>query len=98
MINKYRLASFPRGQMSVSSFCRSSDLPRSNRLPAHTSSGNRLNGTILWSSQQRDCTGFSPISLLIQASKETLRGTKHCKDSERRMQYKINLVIFIAEL
>ena len=33
MINKYRLASFPRGQMSVSSFCRSSDSPRSNRLP-----------------------------------------------------------------
>ncbi len=33
MINKYRLASFPREQMSVNLSCRSSDSPRSNRLP-----------------------------------------------------------------
>lgn len=34
MKNKYRLVSFPRGEMSVNLSCRSSDSLRPNRLPA----------------------------------------------------------------
>ncbi len=65
MTNKYRLVSFPREQMSVNLSCRSSDSLRFNHLPTLAGSGNRLTETTLWSIQQRDCTGFSPVSLLI---------------------------------
>ncbi len=76
MKNKYRLASFPREQMSVNLSCRSSDSPRSNRLPTLNGSGNRLNGTILWSLQQRDCTGIAPVSLLILGLEKGLMRNK----------------------
>ena len=65
--------------------CRSSDsLPTGDAFPSSSleNSGLRMSPSFLESSQQRDCPGFSPDSLLILFARETEK-----RNNARRQRY-----------